>query len=80
MSYKTPKQHAKIGVFHLEEAVLGILLEAKHEGQCIGPANISRLAGIFREPGDPSRGERKSPSNMIVTSLLVKMKREGRVE
>lgn len=44
-----PKQFARIGEFHLEEAILDVLLEAKHEHKCIGMAEISKRAGIFRD-------------------------------
>lgn len=70
-----PKQHARIGTFHLEEAVLDVLLEAKHEGDCIGAAEISRRAGIFRD-----RGAADTMNDAIVTGLLVKLHTEGRVE
>lgn len=74
MSGVRPKQHARIGMFHLEEAVLDVLLEAKHKGDCIGPAEISRKAGIFRD-----RGEVNIMNDAIVTGILVKMADEGRV-
>lgn len=74
MSEMSPKQHARIGMFHLEEAVLDVLLEAKHEGDCIGPAEISRKAGIFRDRGDVN-----IINDAIVTGILVKMADEGRV-
>lgn len=70
-----PKQHARIGIFHLEEAVLDVLLEQKHEKRCIGPAQISRLAGIFRE-----RGIDNIMNDAIVTGVLVKLQTEGRVD
>ena len=42
-----PKQLSRMGQFYLEEAILDVLLEAKHERECIGPAEISRRAGGF---------------------------------
>ncbi len=69
-----PKQHARMGMFHLEEAVLDILLEAKHEGDCIGAAEISRRAGIFRDRGDVN-----IMNDAIATGVLVKLHDEGRV-
>ena len=70
-----PKQHARIGQFHLEEAVLDVLLEAKHEGDCIGAAEISRRAGIFRDRGDVN-----IMNDAIATGVLVKLADEGRVQ
>ena len=70
-----PKQHARIGEFHLEEAVLDVLLEAKHEGACIGGAEIGRRAGIY---GD--RGKSDTMNDAIVTGLLVKLQERERVQ
>ena len=75
MSGIRPKQHARMGQFYLEEAVLDVLLEAKHEGDCIGPADISRRAGIFRD-----RGEVDIMNDAIATGVLVKLHTEGRVQ
>ena len=69
-----PKQHARMGMFLLEEAVLDVLLEAKHQGDCIGPAEISRRAGIFRDRGDVN-----IMNDAIATGVLVKLHSEGRV-
>ena len=74
MSGIRPKQHARMGQFYLEEAVLDVLLEAKHEGDCIGPADISRRAGIFRDRGDVN-----IMNDAITTGVLVKLHTEGRV-
>ncbi len=75
-----PKQHARMGEFHLQEAVLDVLLEAKHENDCIGAAEISRRSGIFREGGDIDRGEPKSMNDAIATGLLIKLMKEGSVQ
>lgn len=69
-----------MGMFHLEESVLDVLLEAKHEGDCIGGAEISRRAGIFRDRGEGIVSERGIMNDAIVTGLLVKLCIEGRVE
>ena len=69
-----PKQLSRMGQFYLEEAVLDVLLEAKHEGECIGPAEISRRAGIYRE-----RGDANMMNDAIVAGLLVKLHSENRV-
>ncbi len=74
MSGIRPKQLARMGQFHLEEAVLDVLLEAKHEGDCIGAAEISRRAGIFRE-----RGVVDIMNDAIATGVLVKLTDEGKV-
>lgn len=70
-----PKQLARMGQFYLEEAVLDVLLEAKHEGECIGPAEISRRVGIYRERGDVNM-----LNDAITAGLLVKLHSEKRVE
>ena len=70
-----PSQLARMGQFHLEEAVLDVLSESKHEDECIGAAEISRRAGIFRD-----RGVVDIMSDAITTGLLVKLHSEGRVE
>ncbi len=75
MSGIRPKQHSRMGEFYLEEAVLDVLLEAKHEGECLGPAEISRRAGIFRE-----RGDANIMNDAICTGILVKLHKEHRVE
>ncbi len=70
-----PKQFSRMGEFYLEEAILDVLLEAKHEGQCLGPAEISRRAGIFRE-----RGIQDIMNDAIATGLLVKLSDQRRVQ
>ncbi len=75
-----PKQFARMGEFHLEEAILDVLLEARHEGQCLGAAEISKRAGIFRESGDPSKGEPKSMNDAVATGMLIKLMKQGRVQ
>ena len=62
-------------MFHLEEAVLDVLLEAKHEDQCIGAAEISKRGGIYRD-----RGVVNIVNDAIVTGILVKLHEEKRVE
>lgn len=73
-----PKQLARLGEFHLEEAVMDVLLDARHEDECIGAAEISKRAGIFREPGggDPIA----AMNDAIATGLLIKLYRAGKVE
>ncbi len=63
-----------MGEFYLEEAVLDVLLEARHEEECLGPARISEQAGIYRD-----RGTANVMNDAIVTGLLVKLNSSGRV-
>lgn len=46
-----PKQLARIGTFHLHEAVLDVLQEAYSDGYGVGAADIGRRAGMYREAG-----------------------------
>lgn len=71
-----PKQLARIGEFNLEEAVLDVLLEAKYENECVGAAEISRRAGIFRTGGVQ---DLKGMNDAIVTGILAKLYDEGKV-
>ncbi|RKU28967.1 hypothetical protein C6497_07165 [Candidatus Poribacteria bacterium] len=70
-----PKQFTRIGEFHLEEAVLDVLLEANHEREIIGAAEVSRRAGIFREPGHSMKGG----NDAIAWGILGKLIKENRV-
>ncbi len=69
-----PKQIARIGEFLLEEAVLDALLEARHQGRCIGAAEISRRTGIFRE----SHLAKKGGNDDITSGILGKLLKHGR--
>jgi len=79
-----PKHDARLGEFYLEEAVLDVLLEARYENLCIGAADISKKAGIFRDGGatdtDKESNPIKSMNDAIVTGILVKLHKEHRVE
>lgn len=70
-----PKQLARLGEFHLEEAILDVLLETKHENECIGAAEISRRAGIFRD-----RGKHDIINDAVTTGMLVKLNEHGKVD
>lgn len=70
-----PKQHSRMGMFHLEEAILDVLLEARHEGECIGPAEISRRAGIYRD-----RGSLDVMNDAVAWGIINKLHDEGRVQ
>ncbi len=71
-----PRQLSRLGEFYLEEAILDVLLEARHEDQCIGAAAISRRAGIFREPGHAQA----SGNDNIVWGMLNKLVKENKVK
>jgi hypothetical protein len=75
-----PKQLARLGEFHLEEAVMDVLLEARHENECIGAAEISQRAGIFRQPDTKEDGGVASGNDWIVGGLLIKLRKAGKVE
>jgi len=67
-----PKRSARLGEFRLEEAILDMLLKARHEGQRIGAAEIGKRTGIFRQPGDPTKGEPASMNDAVATGMLIK--------
>lgn len=71
-----PKQLARMGEFYLEEAVLDILLDARHEDECLGAAAIGKRAGIFREAGYA----KNSGNDDIVWGILGKLVKEGRIQ
>ena len=66
-----PKQLARIGIFYLEEAVLDVLLEAKHKQEWLKPADICEIADmtyVLFEKGDMAYG------------ILAKLEAEGRIK
>ena len=70
-----PKQMARMGEFYLQEAIMDVLLEASYEDACIGAAEISRRAGVFRE-----RGKEDIMNDAIATGILVKLLDEKKVQ
>ena len=70
-----PKQFARMGEFHIEEAVLDVLLEAYHENECLGPKKISIRAGIYRE-----RGSENIMNDAIAIGILTKLASQNRVQ
>ena len=80
MSGLRPKQLARMGVFYLEEAILDVLLDARHEGDCIGAAEIGKRTGIFRDRGEGIVGEKGILNDAIVHGVLVKLTVERRVD
>lgn len=69
-----PRQLARIGEFHLHEAVLDVLCAAHPEGWGIGAAEIGRRAGIYRATGVIQLND------AIVSGLLNDLYEQGRVE
>ena len=64
----TPKQQARVGVFHIEEAILETLFQADD--------GYVRLVDIARELGIQSWNE----SEWIVASIVYRLEEDGRVE
>ena len=63
------KQLARIGLFHIEEAILETLFHAG--GEYVRAADISRALGISQSWND---------SDWIVSSILYKLEEDKRVE
>ena len=74
-----PKQFGRMGEFYLEEAILDVLLEAKHENECLGAAAIGVKAGIFRESGGAIPGAPSAFNDAIVTGMLIKLLKNRKV-
>ena len=70
-----PRQLSRMGMFYLQEAVLDILCEHYLEGYGLGPADISRRAGIYRE-----RGIADVLNDAIVWGLLNSLHEQNKVE
>ena len=69
-----PRQLSWIGEFHLQEALLDVLCDAYPEGFGVGAAEISRRAGIYRDPGVMNMND------AIVHGLLNQLYDQGKVE
>lgn len=69
-----PRQLTRMGEFHLQEAVLDVLCNAYPEGFGLGAAEISRRAGIYREPGVVQMND------AIAHGFLNQLYDQGRVE
>jgi len=66
-----PRQLARIGSFHMQEAILDVLSENYLEGFGLGAADLSRRLGVYR----------LQPMNdAIVTGYLFELEIEGKVE
>ena len=70
-----PKQFGRLGTFYLQESVLDVLAEHYNEGYGIGPSEISRRAGIYRE-----RGPDDKMNDAIVTGILNTLQEQNKVE
>ena len=69
----TVKQHARLGLFHLKEAISLVLFNAEEEGPLL-PNEIRKRLGIPRadEPADRS--------NTLIAGVLFHLETEGRAE
>ena len=65
----TAKQLTRIGVFHIEEAILDTLFES--EDECVRAAEIARKCGISQSWSD---------SGWIIAGILYKLEEDQRVE
>ena len=65
----TPKQMARLGVFHIEEAILDILFQA--DGQYVRAIDISRDCGMSQSWDE---------SHWIIAAILNKLEIDKRVE
>ena len=70
---------AELGMFHLEKAVVTVLQSA-HDGgeESLGPAEISRRAGIFRNRGLGL--DDQGLFDDLTSGTLAKLIAEGRIE
>lgn len=68
----TPKQMGRLGLFHIEEAILEVLSE-KPEG--LKPADISRCIGIYGHPE-----AELSLTYAIAHGTLIELEQKGSVE
>lgn len=68
----TPKQMGRLGLFHIEEAILEVLSE---EPEGLTPANISRRIGINGQPDADL-----ALTFAIAHGALVELEQKGAVE
>lgn len=69
----------------LQEAVLIVLTDSYNRGECVGPAHVSKEAGIFKDGGNKGKKvpwEDKSGTfhDAIASGILYKLKLAGKVE
>ena len=70
-----PKQFGRLGTFYLQESVLDVLAEHYNEGYGLGPADISRRAGIYRD-----RGPDNIMNDAIAFGVLNTLREQNKVE
>ena len=68
----TPKQMGRLGLFHIEEAILEVLSE---EPEGLTPANISKRIGIYGHPD-----AELALTYAIAHGTLVELEQKGFVE
>ena len=69
----TTKQHARLGLFHLKEAVSEVLFNAQDEGP-LQPNEIRKRLGIPKADEPPDR------SNTLILGVIFHLQSEGRVQ
>ena len=72
MDVEQRQELARAGISLLETAVLDVLWEAHHRGECIGAAEIGRSADIYGEKG------LGIINDAITWGILSKLVQEGR--
>ena len=70
-----PKQHARLGIFYLEESVLDVLLRQSTKENVSGQPRSAGALVFFR-----SRGTIDAMNDAIVHGILVKLADEHRVQ
>ena len=76
MAHQLAAVLARIGMHCLDEAVMAVIVNAHQVGEVLGPAEISRRAGIDRDVGF---GKDKAIYDSITTGILARLVRAGRV-
>ena len=71
VGYSVPRQFARVGIGHLESAVLGVLADAATNGESLGAAKIGKRAGICR--GSLKEGN----TDYIATTIIAKLRDYG---
>ena len=68
----TPKQMGRLGLFHIEEAILEVLSE---ESEGLTPANISKRIGIYGHPE-----AELALTYAIAHGTLIELEQKGAIE
>ena len=79
MSYFMPKQHTRIALFHLKEAILDVLCQAKSEGKnCLDIWTIAETIGL---EGEWNQKSNSTAQYQGITSIVINtLEKEGRIE